>query len=246
MAESIIVKKFDTGFTQIANCVLNDPRLSPKAKGVYCYLMAKPENWEFFTANMEKELGLSFRQIRSILQEIEQYGLIKRFQKNQDGSFGCVVYEFINPTDIHKTPSTQKCVDGKIDRQIYNNISNNTENRDIYNNNNNIYNCCESKKPTTVKKKDEQIVGLVDLLKLRIEDRYKRKLPTISGWYDQMRLLVEHDKVEPDRIIEVMNWHFSNMNRPYCHVILSARAFREKFVSIETQMKKNEQPLFEF
>ena len=131
MPDKITIKKFDCGFTQISNIVLVDPNLSIKAKGLYCYLMSKPEGWEFFTSNMEKELGLSFRQIRVLLKELTEYGLVVRHQVNQDGMFGGVIYEFINPTEIHKIPSTQKCDDGKTVSQINTNTESN--NNILYN-----------------------------------------------------------------------------------------------------------------
>lgn len=239
MAETITVKKFDTGFTQIANCVLNDPRLSPKAKGVYCYLMAKPADWEFYTSNMETELGISFRQIRAILQEIEHFGLIKRYQTNKNGSFGGVVYEFINPSEIHKTPTTEKCVDGKNSRQINTNIETNTDNRDIYNNNNIS---SDEKvfvgKKKTAPEKDFNADVLAEMLEIHLTDAYNRKFTT-NDWYKQMELLTKKDGIEFERARDVMNWHFEHLDRPYCHVILSAKAFREKFTALETQMQKN-------
>ena len=182
-------------------------------------------------------LNINRRQVIRILQNLVEKQLIEKIEKKVNGVL-LVDYKVAVLKDTGCDILSQGC-----DIITHHNITDNTDNIEKKNNiiiNNNI-----TKRKETVLN-DQKIVGLVELLKLRIEDRYNRKLATVSGWYDQMRLLVEHDKVEPERIIEVMNWHFSNMERPYCHVILSARAFREKFISIETQMKKHEQPLFDF
>ena len=240
MPESISIKKFECGFTQIPNVVLNDPNLSIKAKGLYCYLMSKPDDWEFYTSNMEKELGLSFRQIRVLLQELTKYGLVVRHQTNKDGSFGGVVYEFINPTDIPKTPTTQKCVDGKIVSQSNTYIESNTNNRD-----NNIslagQNSTENCDTVAPKKKEKDFFAevLVEMLNNHLTDAYNRNFTT-SDWYKHMELLIKHDGVDFERASDVLLWHFEHLDRPYCHVILSARAFREKFLALEMQMKKME------
>lgn len=239
MSDVITVKKFDCGFTQIPNTVLVDPKLSIKAKGLYCYLLSKPDNWEFYTSIMEKELGLSFRQIRVLLQELTNYGLVVRHQINKDGSFGGVVYEFINPTDIPKTPTTQKCVDGKTVSQSNTYIESNTDNRD-----NNIslagQNLTENGNTVKPKKeKDFHAEVLAEMLEIHLNNAYNRKFTT-NDWYKQMELLIQHDGIEFERARDVMNWHFENLDRKYCHVILSARAFREKFLALETQMKRNQ------
>lgn len=240
MPDKITIKKFDCGFTQISNIVLVDPNLSIKAKGLYCYLMSKPEGWEFFTSNMEKELGLSFRQIRVLLKELTEYGLVVRHQVNKDGIFGGVIYEFISPTEIHKIPSTEKCDDGKTVSQINTNTESN--NNILYNNNITVAEKNLTENGITVrakKEKDFHAEVLTEMLEIHLSDVYNRKFTT-SDWYKQMELLINRDGVEFERARDVMNWHFEHLDRKYCHVVLSARAFRDKFLALETQMKRSQ------
>ena len=123
------IKKYKVNFTQVSNTVLNDSRLSLKAKGLYAYLFSKPENWVFHVSVMEKELKESKGQIYTTLKELIQFGYIERKQVNENGVFGGVVYEFIeNPhTEI---PCTDFSAHGKTDTH------NNIDNKVIYTRNN--------------------------------------------------------------------------------------------------------------
>ena len=89
------------------------------------------------------------------------------------------------------------------------------------------------------KEKDFFAEVLVEMLNNHLTDAYNRNFTT-SDWYKHMELLIKHDGVDFERASDVLLWHFEHLDRPYCHVILSARAFREKFLALEMQMKKME------
>ena len=145
------IKKFDVGFTQISNIILNDNQISLKAKGLYAYLFSKPDDWEFHISAMEKELKEKRDAILSTVNELIEHNYITRKQKN-DGRFGGIVYEFILPHT--ENPYTENTRNGKI--PTHNNIYNNT------NTDNNIYinDLDGSQKilPPTKKKKSKQMV----------------------------------------------------------------------------------------
>jgi hypothetical protein len=42
------LKKYVRNYTQVPNDIINDKRLSLKAKGLYLFLVSKPDNWDFF------------------------------------------------------------------------------------------------------------------------------------------------------------------------------------------------------
>lgn len=119
-----------------------------------------------------------------------------------------VAGDFSSKTDIPKTPTTQKCDDGKL-------------------------------VAPKQKEKDFFAEVLVEMLNNHLTDAYNRNFTT-SDWYKHMELLIKHDGVDFERASDVLLWHFEHLDRPYCHVILSARAFREKFLALEMQMKKME------
>lgn len=157
------IKKCDIGFTITPNYLLNDSKISLRAKGLYSYLFSKPDNWEFHLQIMAKELKESKGQIYSALKELISGGYIARKQINENGRFGGIIYEFLKPccekpnTD---TPYTEKTAYGSTctHNNIY--IDNNT---DIDNKkDNNIYNtqfCYFWEHYTPIESKDGHFVA---------------------------------------------------------------------------------------
>ena len=97
-----VLRKNQIPFTQVANSVLYDPTISPRAKFMYAYLYSKPDGWEFFNSTMEREIGVSVRQIREMVNELIKCGLIRRNQINDNGKFGGMLYEIIVPDYTHE------------------------------------------------------------------------------------------------------------------------------------------------
>lgn len=103
------ITKYDIGFTQVANTVLRDKRLSLRAKGLYAYLFSKPEGWVFHMEVMAEELRESKGLIYSAINELITAGYIIREQVN-NGRFGGIVYKFLPCTE---KPHTENTVYGK-------------------------------------------------------------------------------------------------------------------------------------
>lgn len=95
---SVLLKKFNTGYTQVPNAMLCDPNLSAKAKGIYCYLFSKPDGWVFHTETILKELKEGKDSFYAAIDELISSGYIARTQQTAiDGKFGGTVYEFKQP-----------------------------------------------------------------------------------------------------------------------------------------------------
>ena len=62
----------------MSNVILNDKCLSAKAKGVYCYLFSKPDNWDFSSERIANEFSDGEKSIRSALKELEDAGYLER------------------------------------------------------------------------------------------------------------------------------------------------------------------------
>ena len=72
------LKKGDSiPFVQVANTVLYSPNLSLKAKGLYSYMLAKPNNWNFSSKRIAEECKESQKTIAAILIELREIGLIQ-------------------------------------------------------------------------------------------------------------------------------------------------------------------------
>ncbi|WP_369253797.1 hypothetical protein [Streptomyces sp. R35] len=81
------------GFTQIANGLFRDSRLSFKAKGVFGYVSTHRDGWQVTLAHLVS-VGPDGREaVRAGLKELERYGyLIRERLRRTDGTLGEVVY----------------------------------------------------------------------------------------------------------------------------------------------------------
>jgi len=77
-----IQNQFETA--QVSNEVLYNNQLSFKAKGLYCYIVAKPDDWNFSSKRIVIETKDSEKTIRKLLKELEEIGYLKR-QKLSNG-----------------------------------------------------------------------------------------------------------------------------------------------------------------
>ena len=84
-------------FTQVANGVLTDKRLTAKAKGLYAYLYSKPDGWDFAIDRIALEMADGRLSINNGLKELEEYGFLTR-KRQVDGR---VIYT------VHFPPITQ-------------------------------------------------------------------------------------------------------------------------------------------
>ena len=83
-------------FTQIHNEVLFHPELSLKAKGLYSYMYAKPDDWNFTASSMAAQLKEGKRAILNILNELKEFGLLE-YKKLSNGKSEYTIYSSINP-----------------------------------------------------------------------------------------------------------------------------------------------------
>lgn len=107
-------------FVMISKNMLRDPSLSPKSKGVLCYLLSLPDDWKANPSHLSKVLGISRNTVYSILKELINLGYAKRTEsKAENGQFQSVTYEFfeekieVTPEFKEKSTVYQKTVYGK-------------------------------------------------------------------------------------------------------------------------------------
>lgn len=97
--EKINFKKDKIPFTQVANCVLNDEKLSAKAKGLYAYLYSKPENWDFAIDRIAKDFSDGRASINAGLRELELNGYLTR-QRQKTGRVIYLLKSQMTKSDI--------------------------------------------------------------------------------------------------------------------------------------------------
>lgn len=77
------LKKLNIQFTQIPNEVLYNENISLKAKGLFCYMQAKPDDWEFSHERIALENKDGESSVLTALKELELNGFLER-RKLQD------------------------------------------------------------------------------------------------------------------------------------------------------------------
>lgn len=82
MAKIYKVKK--ENYTVLSNTVIQDERLSWKARGIFAYLYAQHENWDFYESEVVKHSTDGRASMRAGLKELETYGYLKRTRKRDD------------------------------------------------------------------------------------------------------------------------------------------------------------------
>ena len=89
---TVIKVKIQKEFTVLHNAVLENPRLSFKAKGLWAYCMSRPDDWEFHVSHLASVCKEKTDAIYSAIKELIAEGLIEKVQKNERGRFGAIDY----------------------------------------------------------------------------------------------------------------------------------------------------------
>jgi hypothetical protein len=79
------IKKEVVPFTQIANEVLNNSELSFKAKGIYAFMMSKPDDWNFTIRSMSKQVKDGEDGIKTGIKELKDLGYVV-YEKHKNGT----------------------------------------------------------------------------------------------------------------------------------------------------------------
>ena len=81
------LRKPESDFTQIPNGLLRDKRLSLKAKGVYCLLYSKPDDWTYVEEVLVRESADGRDAFRSAVAELANAGWLSKKQVRTGGVF---------------------------------------------------------------------------------------------------------------------------------------------------------------
>lgn len=120
------IERAEVGFAQVANCVLFDPSMSLKAKGLFAYIYAKPVNWQFSAKRIADELLEGRDAILRSMKELEACGYLVRVKRGS----GRVDYLLSHKKPESKNlslgqePESEKPTVGKAHRGVSRPISN--------------------------------------------------------------------------------------------------------------------------
>lgn len=77
-------KRKKTGFTQVSNSMLEDSRLSWRAKGLLCYMLSRPDNWRINKTDLYKRGTEGRDAMHSALNELKELGYLHIYPNQQD------------------------------------------------------------------------------------------------------------------------------------------------------------------
>lgn len=101
-------------FTIIDNSALRDEGLSLAAKGLLCYLLMLPDDWDFNIEELSRHFKNGVRAIRTAINELESAGYLTRSHpKNPDGTFGrwnWIVVEVPQCRNVKVVPQCQNAI----------------------------------------------------------------------------------------------------------------------------------------
>src|SRR6056297_2970867 len=83
--KKIFRTKSDGDYTLLTCDHLDDPRLSLEAKGIFSYILTKPDNWNINIDHLNKKGTESIGIIRREINQLIKYGYIQRFRVFKDG-----------------------------------------------------------------------------------------------------------------------------------------------------------------
>lgn len=82
-------------YVQISRRMLQDPELSPKSKGLLCYMLSMPSDWVTHARQIADAMGISKNQVYTIFNELMKLGYAtKTLHRTDKGCFVRTVYEF--------------------------------------------------------------------------------------------------------------------------------------------------------
>lgn len=117
-----VSKSKDNPYVQIDKRVIQDDRLSWKAKGILSYLLSLPDDWEIYVSELITHAPDGVASLRSGMKELEDAGyLVKSLEHGKSGKFVGYSYTVIeNPTVLRKSQNgLNEDKNNSIDSQPY-------------------------------------------------------------------------------------------------------------------------------
>ena len=200
-------------FTSIHNKLINDSKISLKAKGIMLYMLSKPENWKYNPKEIAKNSKDGLDSVYSGIKELMESGYISRI-RHSDGTVDYFVFEDAEENDIIDFSKKEN-----PNRENPNRENPNRENPDVYKRKNTnkerIIVNTELKKETSKSDIDDFINSqdkseeykelLFKFLK------YRKKIRDTVKTSGPIKLLLKHFKTEADlrealEYMDLYNW----------------------------------------
>ncbi len=88
-------------FTTVDNFFIDDKRLDPEGKGYLLYMLRKPDNWNFSFKNIEFDLNVGERNVRTNMKKLESLHYLKRVRsRDENGHYEWNYFIYETPFDM--------------------------------------------------------------------------------------------------------------------------------------------------
>ena len=88
-------------YTVVHNELIEDTRLTWKARGILVYLLSKPDHWRTTSAHLAGQSPEGLHSVRAALQKLERAGYIRRIKKqNSRGQWSTYTVVFDRPQPV--------------------------------------------------------------------------------------------------------------------------------------------------
>ena len=154
MQKIIVNKSRENPYVQVLKNFLGDDRISWKAKGLFSYLLSKPDNWVVRENDLIKQSTDGRDSIRAGVEELIKYGYVVKVERREKGKF--VGMEWI----LHESPQAVDIADVPPQTEKPSTVKPSME-KPLHSNNN-YSNTDNNKKTTTGTTEDIVVVPIVN------------------------------------------------------------------------------------
>lgn len=215
----------------VANTIINDKTLSYNAKGVYLYILSKPDQWDFSHKRIANDSITSEYSVRKAVKELEESNLLKRTKLKN----GRVVYEIKDPVQecvIQKTNTTSGNKSQKMNTQVAN---------------------LQVAKTGGISNKDKEVIKSISnkdsATSLRVEsliNSFKDVNPIYKSWFsnktqrkacEELLELMDYEKLLSliGKVLPITN------KRQYAPTITTPHQLHQKFAQLESYLLKEKE-----
>ena len=121
------LKKAKSPFTTVYNELINDKELTLRDKGLYLFMLSKPNDWAFSIRGLSAQCIEGRDTIAKTLNNLIDKGWLRRFENRISGKYKSYIYEILyvkirnnNPSDIADSLSEKPC---SVNQTISNNYT---------------------------------------------------------------------------------------------------------------------------
>ena len=174
-----IKKQYQKGFTTVDNLVLNDTKLSWKAKGLFVYLWSQSDEWDFYETEVVKHSTDKLGSLKSGLKELEHQGYLKRqILRDDKGKFKGNEW-VLSDNPMFKNPISDNPMSEKPMSE--NHTLTNTNNNNINNNKNESNSAKENKDKKSSNKKNKYNLNYTEFIEWFNEETGREFQSNVSG-----------------------------------------------------------------